>query len=1163
MIRKIIQLGDIHILKNEKHKEYKAEFKRLFTSIKNSTSKIKYDEKIIVLTGDIYDKWTDISNEAVDTTAFFLQGLAKIAKVYIIKGNHDVNSNNQEHIDIISLVCSLLNNDNIILLDSSPAEFSNMVLCPFNIQNNNNRPVENGGDIIDKYKNSDKKVIGIYHGPIQGVKTYRAQNYDNYKLSTKLFEGCDAVLMGDIHIPQVLENNDTVCVYNGSLFQKGFGESIHKHGYFIWDVDVLKYKFKEFKTKRKYVKIGLDSFDGIEKNEEYIINTFPDDKYNIVADENYLYRLIWTDYSANITPKRKNELKKQFSKKWGVPLKNITIRTEIIFQGANMNNISYKLLTETKDLKNVEETYRKYLKQHYFDITDEEVNDFIFFNKDIEKKLNVEYKVTNERKRYEILWIGGDNFLSFGEFERNFNNKINLISSEPGNMGGKSNLIRAVAFMLFGSLYYDGDSKRSTLNEIFNIYSKKNKVIIQGIVKIDEKKYFFSRGLSRRYSEELGDWDVSHKFNLYEFVDIDATYFISKKDTYYTISKEGIGVKKLTKNNNPETLKYINEKIGSIKDFYFVSVFTNSNIQKWLGFKPTARLEMFYKYLGLEVLDMKYNYIKDLYNDYVKNSLSGKYDTLELNSKISLLKADIDEYEQNLNKKNKKIKSADQAITSVKEDIRKLEQTKIPIEQYKFTTEEVKEKIIKLNEKITELELQNFETLTTYKLQSFKDEHIIKCEKLINKYSVQSFKEPKDILSKINDLKNQLDSIDSNEEIVSKKKEKKQISEKIIQLKGQLSSNKETTLLLKEELSTLTKDIVCDNCNTIVVSIEDETKKLDNKISKCNATISQIEKDLSFLKEKEKVLSAEILNITTGYKTKIETQISLVENKLKDLRTEFDDKKRKKLQKYNAIVKNLNSVKQNLYLIESAKEKKQSFLEIKNKIENQSNIVSKNNNIDFEISKFKEVLMYQKSLKDNALKSKMEIEFNLKKAKEEYNKLNDVALKIKNERKLETLYERYKEVHNKKSLPSDIISNVLPTINEYLREFLKNDKLEPLDDFSSEMKFNGNELEFYITRGDKVYKLDRASGFEQTMCIMALHGVFMMISTLPMNNILTLDEVFGTVYKNNLDKLYQIFLKLRPLYGTIDLVSHNEVIAQLAENNIRIVKQNKISKILN
>ena len=169
MITKVANCGDIHIPKKlERHDEYREVFEKFYQDLK----KQKPDR--IVITGDLYNDFIDLENEALILVGEFLTNLASISKVIVIKGNHDVRKKNKSRIDTIETVVTLLENPNIIYYKASgyyPDD--NVVWVVWDYLDRLN-PWK---DIPYGKKDSNLTYIDLYHNPIIDVKLCNGYNF--------------------------------------------------------------------------------------------------------------------------------------------------------------------------------------------------------------------------------------------------------------------------------------------------------------------------------------------------------------------------------------------------------------------------------------------------------------------------------------------------------------------------------------------------------------------------------------------------------------------------------------------------------------------------------------------------------------------------------------------------------------------------------------------------------------------------------------------------------------------------------------------------------------------------------------------------------------------------------------------------------------------------
>jgi DNA repair exonuclease SbcCD ATPase subunit len=102
---------------------------------------------------------------------------------------------------------------------------------------------------------------------------------------------------------------------------------------------------------------------------------------------------------------------------------------------------------------------------------------------------------------------------------------------------------------------------------------------------------------------------------------------------------------------------------------------------------------------------------------------------------------------------------------------------------------------------------------------------------------------------------------------------------------------------------------------------------------------------------------------------------------------------------------------------------------------------------------------------------------------------------------------------------------------------------------------------FYLVKDGVYSDLSSGSGFELTASGIALRAVLSELSTIPVSNILTYDEVFGRVSKDNYDNMKNLLEKVSKNYDITLLISHNSEVRDWCEHHITVLKENNISKV--
>jgi DNA repair exonuclease SbcCD ATPase subunit len=164
---------------------------------------------------------------------------------------------------------------------------------------------------------------------------------------------------------------------------------------------------------------------------------------------------------------------------------------------------------------------------------------------------------------------------------------------------------------------------------------------------------------------------------------------------------------------------------------------------------------------------------------------------------------------------------------------------------------------------------------------------------------------------------------------------------------------------------------------------------------------------------------------------------------------------------------------------------------------------------------------------------------------------------IKKEEEVDKIFKIYIELVGKKGISKLVLRSVLPIINSEAQRLL-----EDVVDFDIEIFMNDkNDVQFLIVKDGVSKLLKSGSGLEKTAASLALRAVLGKLSTLPMPNFITFDEVLGKVAPENLEKLKTLFDKIKDMYDIVFFITHNDLVKDWGDNVITVVKKDNMSKI--
>ena len=597
---------------------------------------------------------------------------------------------------------------------------------------------------------------------------------------------------------------------------------------------------------------------------------------NIDKLKNPYIRVIWEDIPANFTKERLRRAKAYFQKKYNS--KNVTVVTK----SKSIDGEELKLGLDT----NVMDTsYQKKLLKDFVTVENMEVKwaNLSKLDDSVNNKLEEVGKLHNVYRTLKVKRITFSNFLSFGDnniMEFSNLNGITVIDSDPPNYGGKT--VLAGDLLLF--LFFNSTTKTTKAEEIFNKFRDKNEVTVQGDVEIDGENYVILRKVIRKKTKK-GDWSVKTSLDFFKKL------------------KDG-SLQNFTGEQRRETEKFIKEAIGNVDDFLLTILTTGSNLESLITAKPTERGNIFYRFIGLELLREKEKVCKTMYNVWARNLVSNTHD-------IETLQQQSDELKKQIDENKNQIKEIDKRLEKFNTDIDKLDNQKDEILSSRHS--DIDEDVVKLDYNSIIEEIGRINGL------------------IVNKEEEKNcivVKEPTDYIDTL--------ELENHRKLVNEKKLESGILENEI-----VKKNNDITSLQNSE--------VCPVCKRGLDDV-DHTKEIDNlkkgvteeekKLKKLNDVLSVMVEKLTKLENLK--LELDLYDKNKLIKEKKVLEIESLENARKD--------KKNLTMKYESNQKKIEHNKK----VEIDKLKIQSQLDI-TKV-NKNNDLDKKNNILIKQEQYKRIL---------------------------------------------------------------------------------------------------------------------------------------------------------------------------------------------------------------
>lgn len=274
-IKKVIHIADLHIPNKCESRPYnKMLLENFIPKVKECVNNMSKDEFRIILVGDTFCDKIKSSNEARTMFHETLNHLNAIGKTLIIAGNHDMLENNNDRMDSLNPTFEISGAyNNVRYLDkelgfkSGCIVDNNIIWALYSMHDNFTRPN------IDAFKEKypENKIVGLFHGQIEGAKQDSGYIFEN-GIDYNVFSECDCVMMGHIHKFQEINKNNIPMVYSSSVFQQDFGENVSNHGFVVWNMETMKYKFMNVDNNYRMLKFHINSYDDIKNNKEKLLN---------------------------------------------------------------------------------------------------------------------------------------------------------------------------------------------------------------------------------------------------------------------------------------------------------------------------------------------------------------------------------------------------------------------------------------------------------------------------------------------------------------------------------------------------------------------------------------------------------------------------------------------------------------------------------------------------------------------------------------------------------------------------------------------------------------------------------------------------------------------------------------------------------------------------
>lgn len=564
----IAHLADIHCRNYTRHDEYRAQFKKLYKSLKEK------NVDAIVLAGDIVHSKLQISPELVDLVGWFFRSLSEIAPTYIIPGNHDGNVKNMGRLDALSPIINNLDCDNLFYHKKSTiVNINDVSLGLYSMfDDDGNEP-----DVNDVPEGNIS--VAVYHGTVQNSLTDMKFQLPGIPLST--FKGWDYVLLGDIHQQQYLNHKNTVA-YCGSTIQQNHGEKPPK-GYMVWDTSDGSSEFVKLKNDWGYVTIRVD--DSLQLPDLDIDMKYP--RIRLIVSDAYL-----SIYDEN---RLRQEIKERYN-----PIELRIINNDVVNPKID-TEISQGLIKSIREEDVQNKLLKEYVQVNHSDIENEVYKKIFEIDETVTKKLskteitrNVKWNL-NRFEWHNLFNYGEKNYINFDELQ-------GIVGIFAQNASGKSAILDSILYTMFNATSRSSGGGRGSLGNGDIVNRNCDFGAGEVIAGIGDKKYKISRNTIKSLRNKRDG-------TTQEIVRTDVEYSLEDGDEYVNLNGE----------QRNQTDKNIRKTFGTIEDFSTTSLSAQHDSLNFITKSPRERKEILAKFLDLGIFDEKYKIAKEYLSEVKAN----------------------------------------------------------------------------------------------------------------------------------------------------------------------------------------------------------------------------------------------------------------------------------------------------------------------------------------------------------------------------------------------------------------------------------------------------------------------------------------------------------------------------------------------------------------
>jgi exonuclease SbcC len=894
--------------------------------------------------------------------------------------------------------------------------------------------------------------------------------------------------------------------FSGDLIQQHFGESIDK-GFLLWNLETFTSERVIVPNNYGYCKLRIKYGENLQKRLKDLYFSADKTKTKVLIE----YQEKEEEYSAE----KERQIISMIKKEHGC--ESVTLDCEFIKQNRETGEIEE--IDESQIYEDFEDLLTNFMNENGFDLKE----DVIQLSRDIDKELNAGNKKIKTMDWY-LNRLEIQNLFSFPDTPTIIDfDKLNGITGVFGNnYSGKSNVIRALVWTLYGKILGDGESY-----DAVNLYTKSNMSYGDLYLTIDKNPYRIYREIKVNKSKKNDKISCS----------FDVKFQYLEGEEWKDMEKEIGATEKI------QSKQLIEETLGTFDDFTKVCLQAQGGKNDYLGLAQQPKNDLINKYLGLEIFRYRYDLANNRFKE-IKAIQKHLGDVETLKVQISDLENKIAQESEKLSIEESYKISNQNEINKINQDIFEVSKKITPVKNVvNMTEEQIDSRISSLingldikNSKISELKLWVDENL--------KKDVPVDNPREYDKNSLQT-----KIKQKQDSFQNKKNDYTNIDYWIKNNPKKEEVDTNSLEEKRQSYLEALKELKNKHEIA---KGKKCPTCNSEVQKADPELEKqCAERIIKGKELVEAINEKIAEGKNIVKhnnTFDSQVNNLNS-----LKNDLTSIKQELESLKEKFDlSDKINEIVIHNNQVDLKNKELQNLYAqvlneersIDDLKSKKQILIDNKSVLEN-------NKVYEEEVMNLKELV---KNYQLNVYNIEKEIRDLTANIRVDSNTLESLKNKIESIDKAERDYKKYSiylQAVHRDGIPSHIIRKKIPIINSKI-----NSIVGKIANFKVELsiKENGDIKEHFYYNEDMSDKLSLSmgSGSQKFIATVAIRDALHFVSCLTKPSFCAIDEGFDTLDQEKKQSIVDVLDYLKAKYKNVFVITHLSEIKDVVENEVQV-----------